>query len=209
MRKRTIAVGIAALIVLTGCSPTDGQDLAETTSSAAETTKAGEGPRGFHFESGFLEFGDFDPDTLGDDIFNPCTEITPEEYAAAGFDAISHDPEEDATVGRGLSYCVIEETREDGVATSFSNNRADRELISQSFEILPAYTSEAVPEMFVFRPKHGGEGLCFTQIDTVRGGFGTQAGGSPQRVVNSEICEMAIENLERLFTTFGQAPDVH
>lgn len=203
MRKRTIAVGVTALIALTGCSPTDEQETTETTSSAAETTSAGEGPRGFQFESGFLEFGDFDPGTLGDDIFNPCTEITPEEYAAAGFDAVVHDPSNDETFGRGLSFCVIDELRDDGFAHGFSNNRVNRAVIEENATIMSEYTSQVLPEMYVYSPQLGGEGLCFTQVDTLRGGFGTQAGGPSARVSREEACGAAITEMENLFAAHG------
>lgn len=204
MRKRTV-VGLATCVALAGCSTTDEWETTETTSSAVETTAAVEGPRGFQFESGFLEFGDFDPDTLGDDIFNPCTEITPEEYAAAGFGQMIQDPENDETFGKGLFFCVADELRDDGFAHGFSNNRANRTDVEATSTILPEYNSQVLPEMYVYSPKRGGEGLCFTQVDTLRGGFGTQAGGPSARVSRHEACGVAIADLENLFAAHGSS----
>ncbi len=95
-----VAMLLAAVILLVSCadtgsrgeSATDAGGVAEAVreSGADHSHSAGVGPRGFEFESGFLEFGDFDPYTIGDDIFNPCTEITEQEFAAAGFEQMRY-----------------------------------------------------------------------------------------------------------------------
>ena len=209
MRKRTIAVGVAALIALTGCSSTAERETTETASSAAETTSAGEGPRGFQFESGFLGFGDFDPDTLGDDIFNPCTEITPEEYAAAGFGPVIQDVELDEILGKGLSHCYLQEFDESAVARGFANSRLDAEALKGKVVVMPEYASELMPEMIVYNVVSGGPGSCFTQIDTKRGGFGTLASGTSNRATQQETCNLAVRDLETLFRTFGTGRGEH
>ena len=69
-------------------SPRHGDDSSQQHDSNPSASTDDATPRGFQFESGFLEFGEFDPYTLGNDIFNPCTEITEEEFAAAGFEGM-------------------------------------------------------------------------------------------------------------------------
>ena len=95
-----VAMLLAAAILLVSCasaesgveSATDAGGVGEAIqeSGADQLATAGVGLRGFEFASGFLEFGDFDPYTIGDDGFNPCTEITEQEFAAAGFEQMRY-----------------------------------------------------------------------------------------------------------------------
>lgn len=202
MRKRAV-VGLAACVALAGCSTTDGPETAETTSSTVETTAAGDGPRGFQFESGFLEFGDFDPDTLGDEIFNPCTEITPEEYAAAGFGPVVQDVELDEILGKGLSHCYLEVADERATVRGFSNARINADSLPEVSLILSKYSSQLIPELLVYTTRTAGDSSCFTHVDTVRGGFGTIAGGFGGLIDQGEACTIAIRDFESLFSTHG------
>ncbi|OFT83722.1 hypothetical protein HMPREF3101_05650 [Corynebacterium sp. HMSC29G08] len=181
-------------------SETGVSSVAEAEGTAQATTK----PRGFAFESGFLEFGDFDPYALGDDIFNPCTEITLEEYAAAGFPGIE-------IVNEGwpiseLSFCEIPSTDEQldrAIVTSFDNGNTNREMIEMQGLMLPHYRSELIPELFAFAATNHDPSLCYTQVDTLRGGFGASAGGLAHNVTQAEMCELSIHIFEQLFLQFG------
>ena len=161
-------------------------------------------PRGFVFDSGFLEFGDFDPYALGDDLFNPCTEITLEEYAAAGFPGV--DVTDEGRSFHGLNACPIPSTddqRERAISPTFDNGNTTREMIEMQGLLLPQYTSELIPELFAFAATNHDPSVCFTQIDTVRGGFGASAGGLEQQVTQGEMCELSIRIVEQLFLEFG------
>ena len=214
MKKSTVAVTVmlTAGRLLAGCSgvesgvepPSGSTEVGEVSqqSGADQSTAVGIAPRGFEFASGFLEFGDFDPYTLGDDIFNPCTEITEEEFAAAGFSNKRHQTKPDA-FNRGMTSCYFGERRSDGVTRGFSNGTLNRSVAEELDLVMDPRPSELLPEMYLLKPRGGNEGMCFTQIDTNRGGFGTQAGGSPIRISTDEACDMAIADLESLYEAYG------
>lgn len=150
------------------------------------------------FESGALEIGDFDPYSLGDDLFDPCAEISPAEFAAAGFENVEPIAEELKGLNPGISACFF--TKHPEILTeALNNNNAARPQIEQQVVILDQYHSEMLPTMFVYGPKSG-EGVdCFAQVDTKRGGLVAMVGGLSLYSDQSENCSVAIENLETLY----------
>lgn len=164
-----------------------------------DVTPAAGSPRAFVFESGVLEFGDFDPYALGDDLFNPCTEITEAEYAEAGFEGMT-DLLDNSTAD--LAACGFDER--DGnweFASSFSNANLNRAMNAEAGLILEEYRSHLVPEIYVLEGTGGGG--CYAQIDTVRGGIGTNVGGTSKVTTMDERCRRAIAMLEDLYTSHG------
>ncbi|WP_293829541.1 DUF3558 family protein [uncultured Corynebacterium sp.] len=155
-------------------------------------------PAAFHFKSGTLEIGDFDPYTLGDDIFDPCTEISPEEFAAAGFDNVEPIPEEYAGLARGLSACNFTK-HSDLPGEGFGNNNASQKFVEEQTSILKQYSSDLLPDVFVYGPKNGIGTHCYAQIDTTRGGIVSEASGLDGYNSQDRTCEVAIENLDALF----------
>ena len=124
IKIRAAAVILSAMLALTGCAgpgenpaASSGNGSGSVLSPASEVvgevphqsgsdqpTAAGAAPRGFEFESGFLEFGDFDPYAIGDDGFNPCTEITEQEFATAGFEQMRYYDTNDP-FSNGIAVC--------------------------------------------------------------------------------------------------------
>ena len=204
MKKSTAVVTavLAASELLAGCAGVESRiDSASDTSEDA----AGVAPRGFEFASGFLEFGDFDPYAIGDDIFNPCTEITEEEFAAAGFEQMRYN-DGNNPFSRGIVSCVFASDRDDAVG-GFYGGVIDKSVAEERGLILVGYQSKVLPELYTLPASTGMEGACYSQIDTLRGAFGTYAGGSPRRITTGEACEMAIEYVERLFLSYGTPSD--
>ena len=217
MLKKTLVTLVGAALLLSACVPSgkieslggaaQAEPEGETVSPEGESVKPeveSSEPRGFVFESGFLEFGDFDPYALGDDLFNPCTEITLEEYAAAGFSGV--DVTDERRPNSALSSCHLpstDEQRDRAITSGFDNGNTNREMIEIQGLLLPQYTSELVPELFAFAGNNHEPNACFTQIDTVRGGFGASAGGFAQDVTQAEMCELSIQIVEQLFLKFG------
>ena len=203
--KKSTAVATAVLAaggLLAGCAGVEsGIDPASDTSEDA----AGAAPRGFEFKSGFLEFGDFDPYTLGDNGFNPCTEITEQEFAAAGFEQMRYN-DGNNPFSRGIVSCVFASDRDDAVS-GFYGGVIDKSVAEERGSIMVEYQSKVLPELYTLPASTGMEGACYSQIDTPRGAFGTYAGGSPRRITTGEACEMAIENAERLFLNYGTPSD--
>ena len=162
-------------------------------------------PRGFQFESGFLEFGEFDPYAIGDDVFNPCTEITEEEFGAAGFRQMEYDDGRNP-FSQGIPSCDFVEAQSD-IAGGFYGGVIDRAIAEERELILPEYVSKLIPELYAMRASNGIGGRCYVQIDTGRGAFGAHAGGPSGRVSLDRACGMAIDNAERLFLTHGLGVD--
>lgn len=217
MRKIGTTVLLLAL-ALAGCTVSGDGQLAEPAFTEVATdsldgnspnetvTPAAGSPRAFVFESGVLEFGDFDPYALGDDLFDPCTEITEAEYAEAGFERL---PELDLKRSYNeLSFCQVQSSS-DAVTAGFSNGSLNGQMLRESGVVYDKYGSELVPEMVVFGPDHGREGDCYTQIDTVRGGVGVSVGSSPNRMSQDEICKIAISMTEQFVESLSTTQVVH
>ena len=200
--KRHIA-WLMACGVLAGCasepSPIDAPP-APTASSASDTESAShdsvDAPAAFHFKSGTLEIGDFDPYTLGDDIFDPCTEISPEEFAAAGFHNVEPIPEEYAGLARGLSACEIHDSNGQ-FQVGFMNNNANKENIEEAGNLL-SYGSALLPTLYTHGPVSGTGTDCFAQVDTVQGGIIAAVPGFEGYDRQEDTCGEAIASLEAL-----------
>ena len=218
--KRSIAVVAAILVsggLLVGCagaeagveSVTDAGGGGEVSQQRGsdQPTAADAAPRGFEFESGFLEFGDFDPYTLGDDGFNPCTEITEQEFAAAGFEGINYGSESDTAISRGLDMCHFEVSSTNAVVGGFYGGSitTDPQALSEQGLALTNHESDIIPELYVVAPKNEKHASCFSQIDTVRGVFGTSATGPSGRFTQEQACSIAVEHAERLYLHYGSA----
>jgi len=154
-------------------------------------------PQAFVFESGTLEIGEFDPYTLGDNIFDPCTEITPAEFAAAGFERVEPLPDEYAGLARGLSYCEVFDA--DGVPRSdFTMTAVNRDVIQGQRTVVQGVTSGSLPSAFAYLPTGGSSG-CFAQVDTVRGGLSAGASSLPGDDNQVAACWVAMGMLDDLF----------
>ena len=211
-KSTAVAMSLAAAILLVSCasaesgveSATDAGGVGEAIqeSGADQPTAADAAPRGFEFASGFLEFGDFDPYTLGDEGFNPCTEITEQEFAAAGFDQMRYYDTNDP-FSNGIALCDFGGLSDDASAGGFYGGQIDRAIAEEHGLILPQFTSASIPELYVIRSKIGMEGICFAQIDTKRGSFGTHFGGPSGRIETDRACVEAIKRAEAVFAVFG------
>ena len=151
----------------------------------------------FVFESGVLEIGDFDPYTIGDDIFDPCTEITQEEFAAAGFEDVEPLPKEYSDISGGLKMCSLR-SNNGADSVTISNNNSSRSVIEDAYGTEEERQSMILPEMYIFSPRLGVSTGCFAQVDTVRGALTIIAAGielSGSRESNCEKAQKALENL--------------
>ena len=216
MGAKQIWVGLAIVVAsgsLVSCGGMESVTLpgvnvdGETEARRADETAAGTDstrsePRGFQFESGFLEFGEFDPYAIGDDVFNPCTEITEEEFAEAGLEQMAFD-DGNNPFSRGIPSCDFGGIRKDGSISGFHVGVMNRAIAEERQLVLTAYGSDLLPELYVTRPSGISEGACFAQVDTARGAFKAHAGGPQSRVDRDQACAMAIENVEIVFLSSG------
>ena len=181
----------------------DHEHSAESAGGAIDGSagSSADAPAAFHFKSGTLEIGDFDPYTLGDDIFDPCTEISPEEFAAAGFHNVAPIPEEYAGLARGISACTFK-SHPKVDSELIGNNNASFAEVSGRLEILTEYESPNLPGIFVYQPP-GESGLsCYAQLDTKRGAIVTSAGIIEKHSYSPDVCAVAISSLEKLANEF-------
>lgn len=179
-------------------TPAPNESNSDHAPSSSSPVNAAYAPAAFNFKSGVLEIGDFDPYTLGDNIFDPCTEISPEEFAAAGFDNVEPLPEEYAGLAKGLSSCNFTAHPQLPVE-GISQNNASRSEVRKQVDLLEQYRSQLLPEIFVYGPKSGFGTHCYAQLDTARGGIVSIASGWDGVNSMDEVCKTAVENLENLY----------
>ena len=199
---------LVACGVLAGCAsepspidappaPTPSQNTTESASHGADSPDSAEAHAAFHFESGTLEIGDFDPYTLGDDIFDPCTEISPEEFAAAGFHNVEPIPEEYAGLNPDINACFFE-TGMQHYALSIAATNASREIVEESRLVDSAIRSESLPSLFVYGTGLNNDVDCYAQIDTHRGGLSISVTRPPGLGSFEDSCNVAVSAFESL-----------
>lgn len=200
-RKITgLLVGCGLLAGCSGPSLIDDHRSPSPTRTTAETTPGGGGTdaAAFVFDSGVLEIGDFDPYTLGDNIFDPCTEISPEEFAAAGFDNVEPMPEEYRGLARGLSVCEAQDQNRVPVA-AFMNNNANRNYVTGEVPLIDPNASRIVPSAFTYGSRDGGSPDCYAQVDTRRGALVVLVAGFPGYDTTLQTCDRAVSALESIY----------
>ncbi|WJY67806.1 hypothetical protein CAURIS_04450 [Corynebacterium auris] len=172
LRMCTYAVALAT--GLAGCSaPAPNEPI----SPVAEPAPA---PAAFHFDSGDLPLGEFDPYTIGDNLFDPCAEISDAEFAAAGF---TKDPNGQAAwFDAGLTGCGIL-TEDPYVGIGLMANAANLYLIERKTPRIAGIESSIIPGA-VAVGSNSGASTCFFVVETTRGTFAAYAGdltdSSPQ-----------------------------
>ncbi len=183
-----VCLGIAAA-VLVGCA----SDPVEPAAEVAEP----EAPA-FHFASGTLELGDFDPATLGDDLFDPCTEISAEEYAAAGMTGV--EPLKDGNAAEnGAKGCMASPLLPGTFRTVIANPASQEVLSKEENRRVSSDYDSVVPGLFVHWVESDTGKSCFAQVDTVRGGVVVSVSINSRRQTNDDPCALAVDSLEALY----------
>lgn len=176
--------------LLAGCAAEGGEPVAEVVEPEAPA---------FHFASGTLELGDFDPDTLGDDLFDPCTEISAEEYAAAGITGVeavvSLWGESDGTT----NSCEVDS--EPGVTKIITATRTNESITREALGDEVWNPETRVPGLFVHQRSAVDPYACYSQVDTRRGGISVGVSVSGLKKNTEDPCGHAIEQLEILYQT--------
>lgn len=199
MRTYTLAPLLAATL-LAGCSSTTLIDAPSAPSNAPPADSAVQ--RAFVFESGTVPIGDFDPFTLApEDYFDPCNDITEEEFRRAGFTGeIKRSTDGEIESPLGTSVCTFSNSEDfTEIALGFADG--NREMANQSREILAQYHSELLPEIYVYNDGVAYESMqiCIAQIDTVNGGIVAFFNTVDENFSFDEHCEIAVGALESLY----------
>lgn len=182
-----IARGYALVLgaALAACAPQPSGEPAPATTTEAPA---------FHFQSGDLPLGEFDPHTIGDNLFDPCSEISDAEFAEAGFSG-KNDLGFDSF--RQLGGCYFN-TENPDIAIGFVSNAANRDIVTSQEEPIPEIGSASVPGVYFARTRSG-ETDCYAAVDTVRGGFGVNVVSLDPTISLQESCDLARSGLEALY----------
>lgn len=201
-RVRSISTTLLASALLAGCSGTQQLDEPVADAATAENGDA-QTTQAFMFESGALEIGDFDPYALGDDLFDPCTEISPAEFAAAGFENVEPMPEELKGIFPARSACQIYQPSI-GPEVILSSNDANFAHINETTAVFTEPGNGKVPGMFTYGPKSGVGDSCWAQIDTTRGAIAILASLEDSSEAN---CALATSYMKLYFNALQR--DAH
>lgn len=197
MRRCGVVVVLFGVVLISGCSAaTDATDTGETNVSepvASETTPAE--PAAFHFDSGDLIIGPFNPEEVKHNLFDPCTEISDAEFAAAGL--AKSDVQPGTTTVQFVKGCSVE-TNDPYKTILLVTNAADKNIILASSPELGSPISEP-PESFAYGSTDGSDDMCDVAVETDRGTFSVSIGTLKSGTDADTLCEEAGELLNRLF----------
>ncbi|WP_158522229.1 MULTISPECIES: DUF3558 family protein [Corynebacterium] len=190
------AVLVATL--LTGCG---GQDAVLEQHAEAEATSSPETTEvpAFHFESGTLELGDFDPQTLGDDLFDPCTEISEEEFAAAGITGVENEP----ALYRGNAQGCRTDQPEPAVTRTVIGARTTSEDAANAADYEFSFVESSVDGMYTFKNPIANPYMCIAQVDTQRGGLAIGISVSGLKKEKIDPCKVAVSELSNLYRSIN------
>lgn len=193
-RYRAVAAllcGVAACA--TGCVAPGGGAPEVQEPAAAEAA-----PPAFHFDSGDLVIGPFDPEQVKDNLFDPCAEISDAELAAAGLekDSVQGDLEESDYLS--IKYCATRaEDAYESAGLGVVPNKRDSML--RQVEPLDSYAVDGLPSAFVVPVARGREDTCIAAVETTRGTLGFLASSLRSDARLEEVCPKAVATLERLW----------
>lgn len=197
-KNKTIVIGaVLVATLLAGCGDHNAALEQHAEAEAASSPETTEVPA-FHFESGTLELGDFDPQTLGDDLFDPCTEISEEEFAAAGITGVVPlEPIE--TVGDLVSQSCKTDEYEPGIARTVSATKTNYWVTLEVHGNQVDLRESAVPKLFTHQNVEVDPNTCYAQVDTRRGGIAIAVSARGMKAKVTDPCALAVEQLEHLF----------
>uniref|UniRef100_UPI003736195D DUF3558 family protein n=1 Tax=Corynebacterium sp. TaxID=1720 RepID=UPI003736195D len=187
-------------LLLPACSAgTDANPAAVVTEIATEVVEPEpevETVDAFHFESGTLELGPFDPFEVYPDVFDPCQEISDEEFAKVGFktDGVTYPQHEGTNLGCHLH--PIEGTSQ--FATFVTGNIVPGERIFEQAEVLTDQQSDYYPDMLFFKVDSSLGNNCSAAVSTVRGHFIAGSADSVKSRETQAHCQTAKEIIEKL-----------
>lgn len=200
MKFRIGAVVVALSLLLPACSAGgDAEPAAAVTEVVTEPVKPEPETQtfdAFHFESGTLELGPFDPFEVYPNVFDPCQEISDEEFAELGYttDGVTVPYHDETNLG-----CVLHPI--DGASqygVLLAGNIVTREDIFEQTEILNDQHSKIYPDMLFYQADKSLGNSCSAAISTVRGHvIALSADAIGSRNVQTH-CQTAKELIEKL-----------
>lgn len=209
-RSFSFITGVMLVTTLTGCSlvPYETNNTAElaepmATIEAADKAHESNDPNesidsdapAFHFASGDLPLGDFDYEAIKDNLFDPCKEISAEEFAAVGFSTVgSQSLSDGGKVGCGLVGGDVHKGYAVG-STPVTRDQLERDegaIISRS-------ASGIVPGLLTYQGVGATGFSCVAAVDTVRGQFSVAVNQDFEPRSFDALCESAVQIMEDLY----------
>ena len=187
----------ACLTTLSGCALQQSDaEVAHGGGEAApvETTGAGE-PPAFHFKSGDLVLGEFDPYSIGGDLFNPCEEISDEEFAELGLHGkrdLGYNP---VTQKAGCYF----DSGDPHISLGVVATAANRDISTRKGRIVGESGTTDVPGSYSVEPG-GSSGDCYAAVDTTRGAIGVNTSSLDPRHSVKQLCELAEGKLNGFYS---------
>ncbi|WP_257162442.1 DUF3558 domain-containing protein [Corynebacterium cystitidis] len=210
-----IATAIAAVsagVLVAGCSAVIGEPDRSTVTGQEATTEHSAGTEAgaddvvetsqavaakadaFHFDSGTIQIGPFNPDELYPDVFDPCQEISTEEIEERGFitDGITMSFGAGTLLGCTFLPDVLDPKL---VLTVYGNLATKQEHIDggvYSHEV----ESDVLDGVFEYTMEADNPLVCRIGIETERGTIGVIAGGEYDGTPKEQACSSALQLLE-------------
>ncbi|WP_095114733.1 DUF3558 family protein [Corynebacterium cystitidis] len=207
-----IAVCVGCSGVLSGCSAVIGEPDRSTVAGQEATTEHSAGTEAgaddvvktsppvapkadaFHFDSGTIQIGPFDPDELYPDVFDPCQEISVEEIEERGFttDGIT------ISVGGGtfLGCSFIAGPQHPKVVFTVYGNMATKQEHIDGGVFDYEMESDILDGVFAYTMPEAGPQTCRIGIETERGTIGVVANGDYYGTPKEQACASALQLLE-------------
>lgn len=202
------ASGAVLLVMLAGCSsgetspdnPAPANAAAADANASAATMTSGpaqdERPA-FHFESGDLVLGDFSYEDIAGNIFNPCEEISAEEFAAIGFET---DGEAHRRRVGDINGCVLKPLGDQiGGLFLLTGGSANLDAVVKQGAEPETDVSTVLPGVYAYRSVPSSAELCFAAVDTHRGQVSFAALQKDTSDLLSGLCSESVEHLENLY----------
>ena len=189
-----VVVLLGVVLGLAGCGGVRQEQPVDSSVVPVTQSQVEEAPAAFHFHSGDLVLGEYDPTTIWDDIFNPCTEISKEEFASLGL--VVGEPvvlPKSQSVGCDIvpqDYLVDTGFLTSAVKTKSAEERTPRPLVDESAIIPNSYEIPFVE----------GDFICFFGVETTRGTLMAFAEAWDTQLSYQELCKVAQHNLELLYS---------
>ncbi|STC70294.1 DUF3558 domain-containing protein [Corynebacterium pilosum] len=200
MKLRIGTVVVALSLLLPACSVgSDAEHVAvetEVVTEVVEPEPETQTVDAFHFESGTLELGPFDPLEVYPDVFDPCQEISDEEFAKAGLET------DGVTIPQGnysALYCVgtlEHDPAKYGIL--IGGSATGKTTIESQATVIDENASSKIPNVFLFIEDDFGSNNCSAVVSTNRGNFSVLFSDGVQKLESLQHCKNAILTLEKL-----------
>ena len=206
-RAFSAASGAVLVVVLAGCSLGDSvredpsgvvshSASVESPSTKASNNPSHDDPPAFHFTSGDLVLGDFTYEDVAGNVFNPCEEISAEEFAAIGFET---DGKLRRVETKDLNGCAIKPVKGDSKYYAVSGGSGNFKKTTEQRRVIETDVSGTTPGIYTYVDGDRDDGICGAAVDTKRGQFGVTVGRIATELPNENFCEPAVEVLDSLY----------